>query len=254
MIRIYYHIYAVRNCFDIVKKQLDLLKNSIEEQIELNIVILSGTEADKKSNNDCTEQIKNWLQKTSYNIRKIINETDYRNEWHTLDCILEDREKFNDDDYILYFHVKGVTHTAEISKNRKKDIGAIHRLTYERFTPDWKNIMEYYIIKNYKECISILKNTEYNTIGTFLNEPMWNCLTYAGNIYWIKGSYAKTLGNFENTLFDGEIFDKKINSTAEFNFINSGTNWKPYSVFNIPYNIFTDIDFINLLKNKKNEL
>ena len=83
---------------------------------------------------------------------------------------------------------------------------------------------------------------------------MWNCLTYAGNIYWIKGSYEKTLGNFENTLFDGEIFDKKINSTAEFNFINSGTNWKPYSVFNIPYNIFTDIDFINLLKNKKNEL
>jgi|688.fasta_scaffold132874_4 hypothetical protein len=251
MIRIYYHIYTVRNCFDIVKKQLDLLKNSIEENFELNIIILTGKEQDKKSKNDSSVQIKNWLEKNDYKIRKFVDETEYRNEWVTLDCILEDKEKFNSDDFILYFHVKGVTHSLEDDPNKKINRDTLHRLNYERFTNNWKQIMEHYLIKNYKECISIFKNTEYNTIGTFLNEPMWNCFTYAGNMFWMKGDYAKTLGNFEKTLFNDETFDKKINSTAEFNFVNSGLNWNPYSVFNIPYDIFTDIEFINLLKNKK---
>jgi len=245
MIKIYYHIYAVRDVINIVKNQLDY---------ELNIIILSGTEQDKISFQYKTDDIKIWLEENNYKIRKIIYETDCRNEWQTLNCILEDKEKYEDNDYILYLHTKGVTHTAESSPEIGKDRGVTFRAIYEKFTPNWKKIMEYYLIEKYYECVYILKNTKFNTVGTFLNEPMWNCLTYAGNMFWMKGDYAKTLGNFQNTLFNNENFDKKINSTAEFNFVNSGLNWNPYSVFNIPYDIFTDNDFVNLLKTKKNEL
>jgi len=250
MIRIYYHVYAVNNCIDIVNNQLDLLKNSIEEKFELNIILLQG----RNSDDNLINKTKDWLETNNYSVRKVVYDTDCRNEWQTLDCIIDDKDKFNDDDCILYLHTKGVTHSESLSGNRIRNKAAHHRFNYEKFTPYWKNIMEYYLIKNYKECVSILKKGEYNTVGTFLNEPMWYCLTYAGNMFWLAGNYAKTLGNFENTIFDDDLeFDKKVNSTAEFNFVNSGINWKPYSVFNIPYDIFTNIEFINLLKSKKDE-
>lgn len=245
MIYIYYHIYSVYNCFDIVKKQLDLLNKSIKENYELNIVVLSGTEQDKLSRDDHSKQIINWLNENGYNVKKFVNNNGNGNEWETLNCILEDKHKFNDDDFILYFHTKGVTHKLERPANADRD--KLHRFNYEKFTTHWKKIMEYFLLEKCEDCLNVLKNTEYNTVGVFLNEPMWYCEVYAGNFFWIRGDYAKTINIDENEV------DKKIRSTAEFNFINFGLNWKPYSMFNIPYEQFTTETFYNLYKNKKNE-
>jgi len=247
MIHIYYHIYAVNKCFDLVKKQLQVLESSITDEYKLNIILLAGTENEKLSRTEFSEPLYTYLISKNYNVRKFIKETEIRNEWETLNCILEDRENFNDDDFIFYFHTKGATHSLDIPKNNDRD--KWHRLNYEKFSIHWAKIMEYYLIKKYKECIDILKNTEYNTVGIFLNEPMWYCEAYAGNFFWLSGKYAKNL----MTKIDETKIQKNTRSTAEFEFINTGTDWKPYSAFNIPYEYFTNEKFYNLIKELKNE-
>jgi len=205
MIYIYYHIYAVNNCFDLVKKQLSMLEESVKDEYKLDIVLLSGNEEDKKSKNDFSKQLYNHLVSKKYNVRKFVEETETRNEWETLNCILEDKNKFNDDDFIFYFHTKGVTHSLDIPKNDDRD--KWHRYNYEKFSLHWVKIMEYYLIKKYKDCIDIDENS----------------------------------------------IQKNVRSTSEFEFINSGMEWNPYTSFNIPYEYFTNEKFYNLIKELKNE-
>jgi hypothetical protein len=87
--------------------------------------------------------------------------------------------------YILYIHTKGVRNSG--NKNVMKS---------------WRNMMEYFLIENYKEC---LKNLEiYDTLG---NNPINNfCVDkksviindnhayhYSGNFWWSKKTYIDKL-------------------------------------------------------------
>ena len=67
--------------------------------------------------------------------------------------------------------------------------------------------------------------------------------------WWLTGKYAKNL----MTKIDEKSIQKNIRSTSEFEFINSGTEWNPYTAFNIPYQYFTNEKFYNLIKELKNE-
>jgi hypothetical protein len=258
MVHIYYHIYSFKTAFGIVKQQINYIQNSFKCRPKVNIIITTPGRQDRISRADCSSQIYDWLSKeilpieNDYIIRDfIISENTLPNEWSTLDFIIKDKETFADDDCILYLHTKGASHEL-INKDesyKPKDDYMKHRLIYEKNSLYWKRAMEYYLIEKNQECIDILKNTEYNTVGVFLNEPMWNCEVYAGNFFWIKGEYAKTL----LTNPTEEQIDKTTRSTAEFNFINTGINWKPYSIFNVPWKHFGTKKFDNLLKTLENE-
>lgn len=259
MVHIYYHIYAFRYSFDIVKEQILHIQNSFKCKTKVNIVILAPSRQDIISKNDSSHKIYEWISKEilpyepDYVIRDyVFNDiTNVAAEWNTLNLIIKDKEIFADDDSILYIHTKGASHQSphedidinNLSRNE------INRLNYEKNSINWKRTMEYYLIEKSKECIDILNKTEYNTVGTFLNEPMFNCEVYAGNFFWMSGKYAKTLLTKPNEL---EI-DKKNRSTAEFQFINTGVNWKPYSMFNIPWDKFGTEKFDKLLKQIENE-
>ena len=258
MVHIYYHIYAFKNSFEIVKQQINYIQNSFKCRPKVNIIITTPNRQSRISLQDCSSQIYEWLSKeilpveNDYVIRDfIINEDTLPNEWSTLDFILKDKETFANDDCILYLHTKGASHEyadkddSYIPKNEYE----MHRINYEKNSINWKRTMEYYLIEKNEECMDILKTTQYNTVGTFLNEPMFNCEVYAGNFFWIKGEYAKTLLTNPN---ESEI-DKKTRSTAEFQFINTGINWKPYSIFNIPWKNFGTEKFDKLLKQIENE-
>jgi hypothetical protein len=206
--------------------------------------------------NDCSSEIYDWLSKEiltlneNYVIRDyIISEEIRPTEWATLDFIIKDRELFSKDDFILYLHTKGASHDSH-EESHVPNRHEKHRINYEKNTINWKRTMEYYLIEKNEECIDILKSGEYNTIGTFLNEPMiTNIETYAGNYFWMTSDYTKTLLTNPK---ESEI-DKNDRSTAESNFINTGINWKPYSMFNIPWDKFGTEQFDNLLKKIKNE-
>jgi hypothetical protein len=258
MVHIYYHIYAFKNAFEIVKQQINYIQSSFKIRPKVNIIITTPDRQSRISNSDCSSQIYDWLSKeilpteNDYVIRSfIISENTLPNEWSTLDFIIKDKETFADDDCILYLHTKGVSH--ELVNNQldyvPKNEYELHRLNYERNSINWKRTMEYYLIGKNQECIDILRNSDNNTVGVFLNEPMFNCEVYAGNFFWIRGDYAKTL----LTNPTEESVNKNDRSTAEFEFINTGINWKPYSIFNIPWKHFGTEQFEKLLKEIKNE-
>ena len=259
MVHIYYHIYAFRHSLNIVKEQISYIQNSIKHKPKVNIVILIPCKQDILSRNDSSNEIIEWLTneilpiEKNYVIRKVvaIEDSNLAAEWNTLDFIIKDKDTFADDDSILYMHTKGASHEyvhidVDVNNLNRDDS---HRFNYEKNSINWKRTMEYYLLEKNEECIDILNKTEYNTVGTFLNEPFLFCEVYAGNFFWMSGKYAKTLLTNPN---ESEI-DKKVRSTAEFQFVNTGINWKPYSMFNIPWNKFGTEKFDKLLKQIENE-
>jgi hypothetical protein len=254
MVHIYYHIYAFRHSLNIVKEQISYIQKSFKQKPKINIVILIPSKQDILSRNDSSNEIIEWLRnETDYIIRNVvaIEDSNVAAEWNTLDFIIKDKDGFADDDSILYMHTKGASHEwphieVDVNNLNRDDT---HRLYYEKNSVNWKRTMEYYLIEKNEECIDILNKTEYNTVGTFLNEPFFFCEVYAGNFFWMSGKYTKTLLTNPN---ESEI-DKKVRSTAEFQFVNTGKNWKPYSMFNIPWNKFGTEKFDKLLKQIQNE-
>lgn len=254
MIHIYYHIYAFGSAIDIVKQQMNLILKSFDIKPKVNIIITTPDRQGRNSKNDCSAQIYDWLNSEilclnkNFIIREFsVSEEKQPNEWKTLNYILKDRDTFSNKDCILYFHTKGASHelvnkTNDISLLNERDR---YRFVYEKNSPYWKQTMEYFLIEKNQECIDILRNSDYNTVGVFLNEPMWNCEVYAGNFFWIRGDYAKTL---LTTPTIDEIDMENDRFSAEFKFINTGINWKPYSMFNIPYDKFTNPKFHQLIK------
>ena len=90
---------------------------------------------------------------------------------------------------ILYFHTKGITHS-------KTDEGIIL----------WRNILQYFLIENYEECLDLLDT--YDTVGCMC----WNsgnlrhkiddenhAVHYSGNFFWVNTSYVKTLAKLSET-------------------------------------------------------
>lgn len=71
------------------------------------------------------------------------------------------------DDYILYIHSKGVT---------KYDMDIIR---------DWRNLMEWCLISNYKKCLELLE--KHDVVG--INRLSMPTPHFSGNFWWTKGSH-----------------------------------------------------------------
>ena len=81
----------------------------------------------------------------------------------------------SEDCYVLYFHVKGA------SKNIHKPIR------------DWRFLLEYYNIVQYKKCIDLL-DSGYDTVGILHSEGMIsNWPHYSGNFWWTNSNHIKRL-------------------------------------------------------------
>lgn len=121
-----------------------------------------------------------------------IDQRNYLYEIHTINTIKSFCENNDDEEiYILYLHTKGVR------KAGNEDV-----------TKSWRNMMTYFLIDNYIECIKGLHY--YDTIGNnvvnmhcnninFVNNN--HTLHYSGNFWWSKKSYILKL-NYLNLIMD----------------------------------------------------
>lgn len=198
MVHIYYHIYAINGVDLIINEQLGLLKQYFNFEYNLNIGLSIGI--NNKSFYDVFKDIKQ-------NVRDV---RAFGNEFTTLDLIEKDKESFGNSDYILYLHTKGVTHIND---------------SYYKNIIEWRNLMEYFLIKKNKHVFELFEKTDYNTYGVNLTTPTnVNKYAYFGNFWWAKSKYIKTINLSE--------VDKTNRIQSEFNYIQCGENWKPYSVHN----------------------
>jgi hypothetical protein len=196
MVHIYYHIYAIDGVESIIDEQLNLIKKHINRPYILNIGISIADE------NKSTLNILNILDKS-----KIRDVRAKGHEFITLDLIENDKDKFDDNDYVLYIHTKGA------SKQNDKE--------YDNII-SWRHLMNYFNIEQSKKVFNIFEKTEYNTYGVLYSVLAKNKL-YSGNFWWSTGKYIKTIN------IDGV---KKNRYNAEVNYIQNGIDWKPYSLYN----------------------
>jgi beta-1,4-mannosyl-glycoprotein beta-1,4-N-acetylglucosaminyltransferase len=92
----------------------------------------------------------------------------------------------NPNSYILYLHTKGISHTDEILNN----------------VNDWINMMLYFLVEKYEECINQL-NKNYDTVGCNYHLATHYChVHYSGNFWWSKSSYIDKLHLLDETNVD----------------------------------------------------
>lgn len=101
---------------------------------------------------------------------------DNKEEADTLKWI-RDYAKDNPGDYVLYFHMKGIT----------KQNAA---------TEDWRKYMEYFVIERWKDCIAKL-DEGYDCCGVMWNShtPIGEWPHFSGNFWWANTSYINTLNH-----------------------------------------------------------
>ena len=208
---IYYHIFAINNWYDIVNEQITILKNSkLLENSIIRVGILY---------NDINEgqKVLNLLEKLD-NIEIMFSKNNSPfGESETL-SMLKDFSKTCDVNYnILYIHAKGVTH---------------HKSIREIPVKEWRNMMEYFLLQNWLDCIKKL-NEGYDCCGINYQNHNGNIngefkliKIFNGNFYWCKTDYIKKL-------------DKKILFEHKYSSENWITSSNPnvYSFYNTPITI-----------------
>jgi hypothetical protein len=122
---------------------------------------------------------------------------------------VRDYAKDNPDDYILFFHTKGITH-------------------FTQATEDWRKYMEYFVIEGWKDCI-IKLDEGYDACGVLWNKdtPLGYYPHFSGAFYWVKASYINTL--------DHSLIDSEWRYGMEF-WIGSNPDAKIYEFHNSGYN------------------
>jgi len=121
----------------------------------------------------------------------IVRHTDNFFEYKTLQYLWDFINKYDKECQILYFHLKGVwsRYNLQVDKNGLRD------LSIPTINPDavkqWKNILEYFTIERWYNCVDILNN-EYDTVGPLYNYNP-DCPIYTGNFWWANSNHIKNL-------------------------------------------------------------
>lgn len=112
----------------------------------------------------------------------------------------------NPDYKILFFHAKGA------SKEYVPQLQA------------WRLFMEYYVIDQWKTCISCLN--KYNSVGVKLRyKPVPH---FSGNFWWANSDYLNTC---DHRLLYTKYFESKVD--REF-WIGTGKNFNPIDLHSVP--------------------
>jgi hypothetical protein len=211
---IYYHVFLIGNWLEIMKEQINtLIKSGLYENCCIKIGALHEPRDEEQP-----AILKSYLKKYDNIHIQFLKENTGFAESETLSVMKDDCDAFNKNRNILYIHTKGVT-----------------QYQTEKQTPvaNWRRMMEYFLIENWKECILKLNNG-YDCCGI-------NHQTHAGNIYGEVQKIHIFNGNFfwANSDYIKKL-DKKIlfeHRYSSENFICSLKNNKAYSFYNTPIRI-----------------
>jgi hypothetical protein len=219
---IVYHAYLYgSNYMDMIISQFRLLFSSglYHACYKLYIGI---TVSENRNPENGVEKIK-YFWRDSNNVEIVVhpenNETRDTLKW------IKDYSKVNPNDYVLFFHTKGIT--------KQNDA-----------TEDWRKYMEYFVIENWKDCIAKL-DEGYDCCGV-----LWNFHTmagyrphFSGTFWWATTKYINTLNHTyldSRSRYDQEFWIGTNRSAKAFEFHNSRLNDKELlklkkSHYTVPY-------------------
>ena len=161
------HALAIKNWEEILKRQFERLMLS-GLYGELDAIFLTIATSDPE--NFKVPTFISELQKVQYLLSGDVEQGErLALNWMHQFCV-----ESTQDSNILYFHTKGVT-----------KFGTYFQTNIE----DWVNLMETFVIDDYRTCLDYLKTVDTCGIN-YLEEPVPH---FSGNFWWAKGSYIKQL-------------------------------------------------------------
>jgi hypothetical protein len=162
-IYIFYHIFCNKYTLEVVKDQINkIIFSGLYKKCDKIYCFLTG---EKEYIDICIDYIKKCGSKFSI---EAIDDNDKTYERFTL---LKIKKYIKEGDKILYIHSKGIT-----KQNNQ-------------YVTDWRNVMEYFLIYNFNECLKELDN--YDTVGINYIKS----LHYSGNFWWTNASYYMKLSD-----------------------------------------------------------
>jgi len=131
------------------------------------------------------------------------------NECHTLIKMLDEIKKFNDDDYVLYFHTKGASKPNEL------------------YEIEWREYMELSLIDDYKTHVKMLDDG-FDVSGVLMGSEdsfirFWSGGFYGGNFWWTRVKFLNKIPKNIKEIW-GTLQDRHM---AEWCFLNKIDGWKP---------------------------
>ena len=199
-IYVYYHIALLNNWESIVREQCSrIIFSGLYERLER--VKCYAIDPNGCNGEKCRSLLKRYGKK--FILEGVSKEGD---EWFTLKNL---QYGLADDDRVLYIHSKGVTryNTTTYTMNaREFEISNL----YENIS-EWRDLMEFYLIKNYEKCLTILDNN-FDTVGiNYCNNPKH----YSGNFWWATGKYLRTL-SYETPANENWVLENNGKSISLF--------------------------------------
>jgi len=207
-IHIFIHVCTLDGWKDILKEQLNIIKESGLYDITTKIHFGIVGDCNVVKNNEYNNEFNSIFNDTKYNILYIdsrielyeLNTINYI-KYMCLDEFVGDKEV-----YILYIHTKGVRNAGN-----------------PEVTASWRNMMQYFLISCYKECINNLKyydalgNNCVNMGNVYVNKDKKHCYHYSGNFWWSKKSHIDKLDYLD--------INSEMNNTLNHNIRYLAENW-----------------------------
>lgn len=190
-IKIFYHIYASTGSWQpIVHDQMTkLLYSGLLMECTACFVTIVGPDYD-----ECRKYV---ITYPNVFIRVVPSDDSYERL-----TLLSIHHHIKPEDFILYIHSKGVT---------KYDLDIVR---------DWRNLMEWCLIKNYKMCLDLLQN--HDVVG--INRHPDPVPHFSGNFWWTKGShYMKLPDTIGSEYTDPEMYIMSIDCWT-YSLFESGVN------------------------------
>jgi hypothetical protein len=221
---IFYHIFLEENWREIVKEQLEVLVNS--GLLKFSSLFVSAVYNGSYDVNNMKTELDNLLGVCEHYELISIERNGCCGESTTLKKVYETSKNLEEGKYILYFHAKGITQ---------------HNTPRELPVKKWREMMEYYLITKWEDCVNKLEEgydccgiNYQNHAGRVKNETKLIKI-FNGNFFWAKSEYIKKLD-------DSILFEHRY--SAENWILSESHNC--FSFFNVPpsfdlyYNIYED--------------
>ena len=180
-----YHIYCVNAWKTLVIEQLDAIRNS-GLMATTDMLFVSCIYFKESDLAELTEILDTYA--LSYKIISALSKNNNQFEFPALQFVYG--LSFKEDFYVYYFHTKGVSYTKDSAV--KYPTSKFEQLS--RCSTAWRNMMEYFVFTKYNAAINALE--EYDAYGCKYDDPIvppYHYKYYAGNFWWSKSVYIKTL-------------------------------------------------------------
>jgi hypothetical protein len=194
-----YHLACMNHYIDVFCEQFDLLHSSgLYKSCNKLLIYISVYDNNYKLDSKLKEydpDSKFLIFKSKDNLKEKFAINDFRNH-------------IEDENFIFYFHSKGVSNKINCP------------------TQNWRKILDFYTISKWKINLELVK--KYNAVGCFLTR--WPTHHFSGNFWWAKIDYIIDLPDCEDHYLASEMF---LAPHFNDNFISLAKNHK----CNLPFHL-----------------